>query len=247
MRRIFVLLLGIGLIAPCAHGKPNSKNDWAQQNQYDQLQQEVQQLRGQVEELSFQLKKLQKQDNIDAMDTHAPKKQPTPDTKNLAYDSPATKSSSDKTTDSHAKKASNSSDDFKEAWFLIEQRNFAEAEVALTHFIKKYPKDPMIVNAYYWLGETYYNRSDYAQAALKFGEAYQAYLDHKNAASKGQGKNMGPDIIFKLASSLYNIGKYKDAKLTLDELQLEFPKLPANIRGHVESLRREIARKARSD
>lgn len=139
-----------------------------------------------------------------------------------------------------------SADAYNEARTLLEQRRFAEAEVALTQFIKKHPKDPMLINAHYWLAETHYIRSDYAQAALKFGEAYQAYLDQKNTAFKEAAMSKGPEIMFKLASSLYNIGKFEEAKLTLDELKKEFPKLPGNIQQQSDILRREIARKAKS-
>lgn len=244
MRLIFTFVL-MGF-ATAAQASPQEKMSVVQlQNLCDKQQDELRQLRGQVDELNHQLKRLQANNERAAVD----QPQPKPAVKAANNDTPKTQSSllADQPTNSSGSRASvpsNSTHDYNEARTLLDQRHFAEAEVALTQFIKKYPKDPMLVNAYYWLAETHYIRSDYTQAALKFGEAYQAYMDHKGADYKEQSTSKGPEIIFKLASSLYNIGKFEDAKVTLEELSEEFPKIPGNIRQQVDLLRREIARKA---
>ncbi len=250
MRRIFAIILGLGLTSSIASAQNAGQGSLSQlQSQIDKQQDEIRQLRGQVEELLYLVKKQQQQvEQSAAFDKSAPKppvipQKPHPEEVPLVSSS-ILAGQSTSSGGSQPQGSGNSVNDYNEARTLLEQRNFAEAEVALTHFIKKYPKDPMLVNATYWLAETYYIRSDYAQAALKFGEAYQAYLDHKNSPYKEQALSKGPEIIFKLASSLYNIGKYKDAKLTLEELNSEFPKLPGNIRSQVDVLKRELSRKA---
>jgi tol-pal system protein YbgF len=253
MRYIFSLLLAIGFLnsATIAQASGQGPAAIAQlQTQFDKQQEEIRQLRGQIEELTFQLKKLQQHGERAAVDASIAKP-PIAPTKTPEDKQPVEKSSmlAGQPTNSSGSRVpnnTNSANDYNEARTLLEQRNFAEAEVALTQFIKKYPKDPMLVNAYYWLAETHYIRSDYAQAALKFGEAYQAYLDNKNSPYKEQALSKGPEIMFKLASSLYNINKVKDAKVTLEELQEEFPKLPGNIHQQVDILNKEIARKIHS-
>ncbi|GEM_PF-3948620 len=181
-------------------------------------------------------------------DTTSSNKAPADPTTNLADKSSGNQSSSSTVwKDSEARPEANSTTVYNEARTLIDQGRLAEAEVALTQFIKKYPKDPMLVNAQYWLAETYYARSDFAQAALKFGDAYQAYQDHKNSSFKEAAMSKGQEIIFKLASSLYNIGKYDESRIVLKELEnkKEFPKLQDNIKRQADTLRREIARKAK--
>ncbi len=57
---------------------------------------------------------------------------------------------------------------YSNAFRLINEKKFAEASVAFDAFVKKYPKDPLTSNAYYWLGESYYARGDYTRAAVGF-------------------------------------------------------------------------------
>jgi tol-pal system protein YbgF len=248
MRRIFTLLFATALVSP-ADAEVKNQGQGNVQYQIEQLQDEIRSLRGQVEELSH-LVKTQNHGINTPKDMPAPKPSVSP-TKNLADESPSLKSTmlEDQPTNSSGSRLSptaNSTNDYNEARTLLDQRRFAEAEVALTQFIKKYPKDPLLVNAHYWLGETHYIRSDYTEAAMKFGEAYQAYLDHKKGAYKEQAMNKGPEIMFKLASSLYNIGKYEDAKTVLDEMGKEFKQLPGNIRQQADLLRKEMANKPRA-
>lgn len=238
MRYIFAVFFGLVTIS----GNVMAENQTITQLQQliEQQQEELRQLRGQIEELTHKLKKAEHQNMLNSYDQPAQNavKTPKPEMGNSLLAGQPTNSSG-----SRIPSDGNSTYEYNQARTLLDQRQFAEAEVALTQFIKKYPKDPMLVNAYYWLAETYYIRSDYKQAALKFGDAYQAYLDHKNSAHKEQAISKGPEIIFKLASSLFNIGKFDDAKVTLEELKEEFPKLPGNINQQAEVLRREIARK----
>jgi tol-pal system protein YbgF len=247
MRHIFAFILAVVLTTATSHAQSKGTGKAAD---LDQLQDQIRELRGQVEELTHQVNKL-KQFGNPADNDLTTRKMPAAPTKNLADETPVTKSSmlADQPTNSSGSRispAANSTNDYNEARTLLDQKRFAEAEVALTQFIKKYPKDPLTVNAHYWLAETHYIRADYPQAALKFGEAYQSYMDHKNAPYKEQAMSKGPEIIFKLASSLYNIGKYNDAKVTLEELNEEFKQLPGNIRQQADVLRREIANKAKS-
>lgn len=240
MRYVIITLLGLTLCGSGAKAYDPNMSHAQLINELEKQQDEIRQLRGQVEVLNHQLAQMNAQQQRAAVD-QAMDSKPTPvmtqkQAKALENKSPSTFIATNKELDS--------THEYNMARTLLDQKNFAEAEVVLTQFIRKYPKDPLLVNAYYWLAETHYIRSDYKQAALKFGEAYQAYLDHKNESYKEQVVAKGPEIMFKLASSLYNIGKFEDAKITLDELKNEFPKLPGNIRTQVDLLRREIAKKA---
>lgn len=42
-------------------------------------------------------------------------------------------------------------------------------------FLRQFPNDGLAGNAQYWLGETYYVRQDYQNAAIAFGEGFQRY------------------------------------------------------------------------
>lgn len=110
------------------------------------------------------------------------------------------------------------SDQYAYAFGLLRQARYDEAETALRAFIKAYGNDPLAANARYWLGETYYVRGDYVQAAEVFLEGYQS-------APKGQ---KAPDALLKLGMSLGSLDKKKEACATFAKLLGEFGDAPAS-------------------
>src|SRR5206468_11919661 len=74
------------------------------------------------------------------------------------------------------------SDQYNFAFGLLKQFDYSAAEEALKNFIRRYPDDPLTGSAQYWLGETYYARSNYAEAATAFAEGYKRYPKGSKAA-----------------------------------------------------------------
>lgn len=109
---------------------------------------------------------------------------------------------------------------YQYAFGLLRQANYPEAERALRTFIERNPNSPLAGNAQYWLGETYYVRGDYQNAAVAFAEGYQKYPDSGKA----------PDNLLKLGMSLGEIGSKADACTALNELDKQFPGAPGNIK-----------------
>src|SRR5262249_23316852 len=109
---------------------------------------------------------------------------------------------------------------YKYAFDLLRQANYPEAEAALKTFIQRHPDDPLAGNAKYWLGETYYVRGNYTQAAVTFAEGYQKYPNSSKAA----------DNLLKLGMSLGEIGQKSDACKAFAQLSKQFPGAPANIK-----------------
>src|SRR4030095_639467 len=60
----------------------------------------------------------------------------------------------------------NADEQYQYAFDLMRQTKYAEAEKALSTFVDDYPDHPLAGNASYWLGEAYYVRKDYNNAAL---------------------------------------------------------------------------------
>jgi len=110
-------------------------------------------------------------------------------------------------------------DRYRVAFGLLRQARYDEAEVALRAFLKAHASDPLAGNARYWLGETYYVRGDYQQAAVVFYEGY-------NSAPKA---SKAADTLLKLGMSLASIDKKKEACATFGKLAKEFPDASANI------------------
>ena len=102
---------------------------------------------------------------------------------------------------------------YEYAFGKLKTRNYDDAENALRAFVDRHPDDPLAGNAMYWMGETYYVRKQFSEAARIFLDAYQRF-------PKG---NKAPDNLFKLAKSLSQIGEDKSACTTYAELVKTFP------------------------
>lgn len=111
------------------------------------------------------------------------------------------------------------------AFGKLKQRDYDDAETALRAFVERHPDDPLAGNAMYWMGETYYVRKLYPEAARIFLDAYQRF-------PKG---NKAPDNLFKLAKSLVQIGEASSACTTYVELVKTFPNANARILSGAQS------------
>ena len=105
------------------------------------------------------------------------------------------------------------------AFGLLRQANYDGAEQALAAFLDQHPADPLAGNAKYWLGETYYVRGNYQQAAVTFAEGFEAYPDNPKA----------PDNLLKLGMSLASLGSKDDACGTFEVLQQRYADASATI------------------
>ena len=120
---------------------------------------------------------------------------------------------------------------YQYAFGLLSQANYGEAELALRGFVDQNPNDPLAGNAKYWLGETYYVRQDYQQAAVTFAEAYQEYPDSGKA----------PDNLLKLGMSLSALGSQNDACGTFAELLKRYPQAAATVLQRAKQERQRLS------
>ena len=106
------------------------------------------------------------------------------------------------------------------AYGLLAQGDYDRAEQALVLFSDANPEHPLTSNARYWLGETFYVRGRYDDAAIAFAQGYQSFPDGAKAV----------DSLLKLGMSLAAAGNRDDACLTLNQLDVEFPNAPTGIK-----------------
>ena len=97
---------------------------------------------------------------------------------------------------------------------LLRQTNYEQAEVALKEFLIAHRDDDLASNARYWLGETYYVRRSYQDAAQVFFEAFSN--DTKGAKAA--------DSLLKLGMSLAGLDKNEEACATFSKVLEDFPK-----------------------
>jgi tol-pal system protein YbgF len=113
---------------------------------------------------------------------------------------------------------------------LLRQTRFDEAQVALDAFLAEHPEHSLAANAKYWLGETYYVRADYQQAAVAFAEGFQQHPEGGKA----------PDNLLKLGMSLGQLGDKQNACATFAQLQQRFPTAPSNIQQKAQLERQRL-------
>ena len=90
---------------------------------------------------------------------------------------------------------------YDQAFNLVRQSQFGEAEIKLKAFIHDHPEYTLSSNAYYWLGEIYYVQKKYEKASVQFLRGYRNFQDQDKAV----------DNLLKLAMSFAKINKKSEA------------------------------------
>lgn len=119
---------------------------------------------------------------------------------------------------------------YETAYGYLLQQDYGAAEAAFNDFLKKYPTDQLAGNAQYWLGETYFVRSQYKAAASAFLKGYETYRQSPKA----------PDSLLKLAMSLDRLGQREAACSSLSELNAQFPDAPQHVRDRAKTERNRV-------
>ncbi len=208
------------------------------QNQVERLQMQVHGLNGEIDVLKNELRKVHPNvtPEIQAFPKH-PAHQESTESKN-----PVTKIVSTEPMDLEVPSLpiGDPHQMYNQALTFLNAREFDQAQRVLKDFIEHFPQDSLIVNAKYWLAETYYIQRKYSLAAQGFSDAYQAYKEVAKHGSDRQISVKAPEILLKIALTLKELGKEEDARITLQQLEREFPQAPANIKAYVQKLKQEL-------
>ena len=116
------------------------------------------------------------------------------------------------------------------AFGLLKQADYPAAEAALKAFVEQHPRDPMAGNAQYWLGETYYTRGRFIEAASAFAEGYKRYPKGTKA----------PDELLKLGMSLARANQKQNACVALAQLDHDFPSAGAAIKDRASAEKKRL-------
>lgn len=119
---------------------------------------------------------------------------------------------------------------YEQAFDLLRQSNYDAAERAFTDFLAKNKSHSLAGNAQYWLGETYFVRNRFAEAAKAFADGVQTYP--KN--------NKAPDNLLKLGMSLALLKQTSDACVAYKQLGVRYPDAAASIKRRAETERRKL-------
>lgn len=114
--------------------------------------------------------------------------------------------------------------DYEVAQNMLERGEYEAAEMAFREFTKKHGKDRLKVDAVFGLGETFYRRNRYREAA-------EQYLQITTDSPKS---NRAPEALLKLGMSLRGLGATPEACGTYSEVNKKYPKASAAIKQVVD-------------
>lgn len=118
---------------------------------------------------------------------------------------------------------------YQQGYGALLQKDYAGAEGAFRQLLDTYPKDPLAGDAQYWIGETYYVRGQYKNAADAFLKGYKQYKSGQKA----------PGTLLKLGMALAALGQKDAACSTFNELKAKYPSAPEHVADEAKSERKK--------
>ena len=109
------------------------------------------------------------------------------------------------------------------------RKDYAAAEISFRQLVKHFPNDPLAGKAQYWLGESYFVRGQFKDAADAFLNGYKKYKSGEKA----------PDSLLKLGMSLAELGQKDAACSALNEFARRFPSADQHLQAEASSEQRK--------
>ena len=120
---------------------------------------------------------------------------------------------------------------YERAYGYLINQDYGAAEVAFAEFMQRHATHQLAGNAQFWLGETYFFRSQFKAAAAAYYKGYQTYTTSAKA----------PDSLLKLAMSLARLGQRDAACTSFAELSTKYPNANAQIKSRSQSESQRLA------
>jgi tol-pal system protein YbgF len=121
-------------------------------------------------------------------------------------------------------------DEYDLAYGYVLRKDYALAEEAFRAFLKKYPGDRLVPDGYYWLGETFFQRQ-------RFRDAAETFL---TVSTKFDTAGKAPDALLRLGQSLAALGEKEAACATFGEVTRKYPRASASVRKSVDQEQKRV-------
>lgn len=105
----------------------------------------------------------------------------------------------------------------------LDRGEFAQAELAFREFLRAHPKDRLVPEATFGLGESYFSRRKYTEAAEQYLNLTTQYGQSARA----------PEGMLKLGMSLRALGSAQEACATLGEVLRRYPNANGSVKAAV--------------
>ena len=168
-------------------------------SEIEMLKQEIQTLRSTIEEQGYELNKLKTEQKERYLDLDRRVSQLYQKGGQAQSEAPA--------------EANGGQQSYDDAFALMKARKLTDAAVAFKSFLDNYPKSPLAVNGYYWLGQIHYNQGNLDEARKAFTIVVNQYPDHQKS----------PDSTYKLGVVLHRLGDTAQSKTLLQSVVKQYP------------------------
>jgi tol-pal system protein YbgF len=121
-------------------------------------------------------------------------------------------------------------DEFDLGIGYIQRRDYALAEETMRNFAQKYPSDPLISESQYWLGESFFQRQLYRDAA----ESFLAVTTKFDKSAKA------PDALLRLGQSLAALKEREAACAAFGEVARKYPHASGGIKAAVDREQKRV-------
>lgn len=193
-----------------------------------QVQQSSQRMERLAEDYEYRLQQLERGGSAGAATSTTAIPAPTSTT--IATETPTPTAPSDTATDVAVMPTGDPTALYNAALSLLRQENYTRAADEFQVFLTSYPSHDLAANAQYWLGEAYYARRSYSEAARAFLTAYQDYPDSAKASG----------ALLKLGISLGELDQTQDACAALREFDTRYPNASPIERNRAADARKEL-------
>jgi tol-pal system protein YbgF len=121
-------------------------------------------------------------------------------------------------------------DEFDLAYGYMLRKDYALAEEGFRNFISRHPNDRLAGDAAYWLGESFFQRQLYRDAAETF----------LNVSTKFESATKAPEALLRLGQSLAALGEKEAACASLGEVLRKYPRASAGVKQGVEREQKRV-------
>ena len=124
----------------------------------------------------------------------------------------------------------NPRDEFDLGIGYMQRRDYALAEETMRNFAQKYPSHPLVADSQYWLGESFFQRQLYRDAA----ESFLAVTTKFDTSAKA------PDALLRLGQSLAALKEKEAACAALGEVIRKYPRASVSVKRDVDSEQKRV-------
>jgi tol-pal system protein YbgF len=121
-------------------------------------------------------------------------------------------------------------DEFDLGIGYMQRKDYALAEETMRNFAQKYPGDPMRADSQYWLGESFFQRQLYRDAA----ESFLAVTTKFDKSAKA------PDALLRLGQSLAALKEREAACAALGEVNRKYPRASSGVKAAVDREQKRV-------